>query len=68
MGSDTLYASLSLFDASRFNHAAIDGPRQVTDIYLLGLAVAHGGCLVTLDRGIPLAAVRHAVAKNLLVL
>ena len=28
------------------------GHRQVTDAYLLGLAVRHGGRLVTLDKGI----------------
>jgi len=28
------------------------GHRQITDAYLLGLAVRHGGRLVTLDRGV----------------
>jgi uncharacterized protein len=28
------------------------GHRQVTDAYLLGLAIQHGGRLVTLDRGV----------------
>ena len=42
--------------------------RQLTDIYLLALAVQHGGCLVTLDRGIPVQAVRGAVATHLVVL
>lgn len=28
------------------------GHRQVTDAYLLGLAIHHGGCLVTLDGGL----------------
>jgi predicted nucleic acid-binding protein len=31
---------------------AITGHRQVTDAYLLGLALKHGGKLATLDRGI----------------
>lgn len=42
--------------------------RQLTDCYLLALAVAHGGRLVTLDRGIPLAAVPRARAHHLVVL
>ena len=42
--------------------------RQVTDAYLLALAVAHGGRLVTLDQRIPVAAVSNAEAKHLVVL
>lgn len=42
--------------------------RQVTDVYLLALAVAHGARLVTLDRGIPLAAVPGARKEHLLTL
>ena len=37
------------------NHVPSDllvGHRQITDAYLLGLAIRHGGCLVTLDRGL----------------
>jgi predicted nucleic acid-binding protein len=33
------------------------GHRQITDIYLLGLAIRHGGRLATFDRSIPLKAV-----------
>jgi len=42
--------------------------RQVTDIYLLALAVKQGGRFVTLDRGIPLTAVTGAKQKNLVTL
>lgn len=42
--------------------------RHITDAYLLALAVKNGGCFVTLDQGIPLAAVQGAHAKNLVVL
>jgi hypothetical protein len=42
--------------------------RQVTDVYLLALAVAKGGRLVTLDRSIAIKAVPGANTKNLLVL
>lgn len=42
--------------------------RHLTDVYLLALATQQGGRFVTLDRGIPLAAIAGATAKNLLVL
>jgi uncharacterized protein len=60
---DTTFANDELFDAR-----AIHGRRQLTDIYLLGLAVTHGGRLVTFDRRIPLAAVTGARAEHLVVL
>ncbi len=44
------------------------GPRQITDAYLLALAVRHGGRFVTLDRGIAIDSVRGAEARHLLVL
>ena len=60
-------------DASVLDEAAIDatrihGPSQLTDVYLLALAVAHGGRLVTLDRSISIAAVKGAQKKHLVVL
>jgi toxin-antitoxin system PIN domain toxin len=39
--------------------------RQVTDVYLLALAVQQNGCFVTLDRGVPLAAVTGAEVRHL---
>ncbi len=42
--------------------------RHLTDVYLLGLACRNGGRLVTLDQGIPLAAVPTARVENLSVL
>ena len=59
---------ISLADTHLFDHSKIHGPRQLTDIYLLGLAVKNGGGLVTLDRNIPLAAVRIAKKVQLLIL
>jgi uncharacterized protein len=50
-------------DASR-----IHGPRQVTDIYLLALAVRHSGRFVTFDQSVPLEAVRGATRQHLLAL
>lgn len=37
---------------------AVVASAQVTDVYLLGLAVRHGGKLATLDQRIPAAVVR----------
>jgi uncharacterized protein len=37
----------------------------LTDLYLLALAVAHGGRLVTFDAQIPLSAVHGATAQHL---
>jgi uncharacterized protein len=59
---------VSLLDETVFDHNRIHGPQQLTDIYLLGLAVHHGGCLATFDRKISISAVRGATAKHLLLL
>lgn len=58
----------SLLDPDAFDATRIHGPKQITDVYLLGLAVRHDGRLVTFDAGISLVAVRKATAKNLVVL
>ena len=58
----------SLLDDRLFDWSRIHGPAQLTDIYLLGLAVRHKACLVTLDRNIAINAVHGAKAQNLLVL
>jgi hypothetical protein len=49
--------SVSLLDELLFRLQAIAGHRQITDVYLLGLAVRHGGRLATFDGSIPLKAV-----------
>ena len=59
---------ISLGDSNVFDSQRIHGHRQVTDVYLLGLAVAHGGRLVTLDARIPLSAVHGAEADHLVEL
>ncbi len=51
---------VSLLDATVFNHTVLLGHQQLTDIYLLGLAVKHKGVLVTFDRKIPIEAVTGA--------
>ncbi|HXJ44943.1 MAG TPA: TA system VapC family ribonuclease toxin [Bryobacteraceae bacterium] len=43
-------------------------PKNLTDIYLLHLAVVQGGCLVTFDRGISLQSVIGSVTQNLHIL
>jgi toxin-antitoxin system PIN domain toxin len=60
--------SLSLADERIFNPAFIRGHRQVTDIYLLGLAKTNGGCLATFDQTIPIAAVKGATKALLQVI
>jgi toxin-antitoxin system PIN domain toxin len=60
-------------DVSILNDASVDlsrvhGPRQLTDLYLLALAVRHGGRLVTFDRAIATSAVRDVEAAQLVVL
>ena len=60
--------SASLIDAAVINSAQLTGHNQLTDVYLLCLAVQNGGRLVTFDRRIPLAAVVDAGPNNLLLL
>jgi len=59
---------VSLLDSDVVDSTRTHGPRQLTDIYLLALAVQHEGRLVTFDNGIPLAAARKATARNMLIL
>jgi hypothetical protein len=46
----------------------VHGPKQVTDVYLLALAVARGGRFVTFDRTVPISAVAGARGDQLVVL
>jgi toxin-antitoxin system PIN domain toxin len=59
---------VSLLDPDCLDWRHVLGARQVTDVYLLALAVRRGGRLVTLDGGIPLKAVAGAKPEHLLVL
>lgn len=59
---------ISVLDARYIDHSRIHSGRQLTDAYLLALAAAHGGTLVTLDPSIPVAAVPRARAEHLMVL
>ncbi len=59
---------ISILDTARFAHSHIHGPRQLTDLYLLGLAVKHGARLVGFDKHIALSAVHDATRANLVTL
>lgn len=61
-------ADVSLLDPQGFEWSSILGHRQVTDVYLLLLAVRHGGRFVTFDQRIVLQAVPGATAENLVVI
>lgn len=65
---DSWPCDLSLLEESVFDRSQILGPRQVTDAYLLALAVANEGRFVTFDQGVPIAAVRGARSAHLVVL
>lgn len=59
---------VSLLDDRTIDTGRVLGPRQITDICLLALAVRRGGRLVTFDRGISIAAVHGAEARHLVML
>jgi toxin-antitoxin system PIN domain toxin len=59
---------ISISDSSLFDHGHVLGPSQLTDVYLVALAVKKGGRLVTFDRAIPLAAVRGAEREHVVML
>jgi len=52
--------AFSICDTSLFVQRHIRGHRQITDVYLLAVAVKNEGRLATLDESIPLAAVKSA--------
>jgi hypothetical protein len=58
---------LSILDHSLIDHRKLLSAGQLTDIYLLALAVKNGGRLVTLDKRILLHAVKGAHAEHLAV-
>ena len=60
--------SISLRDDAAVDFNRVHGHNQITDLYLLALAVRHGGTLVTFDQNIPLDAVRGATLSHLRIL
>lgn len=59
---------ITLADRSLIDATQLLGPSQLTDVYLLALAVAHGGRLVTFDGSIRTDAVKGATQEHLVVL
>lgn len=59
---------VSLRDARIFSADRIHSSRQLTDLYLLALAVKNQGRLLTFDQGIPLSAIKGASNNHLCVI
>ena len=60
--------NVSILDEARIRRDRVHGPRQITDVYLLALAVANGGRLVTLDAAVPITPVVGASKRHLAVI
>ena len=61
-------ATVSLRIPGVVNWPRVLGHNQISDVYLLALAVAYQGCLATLDHRVALSTVAGAGAKHLLLL
>lgn len=59
---------VSLLDPRIADPARIHGPRHLTDLFLLALAIHHGGRFVTFDKAVTLNAVKGAEKKHLVIL
>jgi uncharacterized protein len=59
---------ISIGDPERVDATRLLGPKTLTDIYLLALAVAHDATFVTFDRRVALASVIGAKTDHLLVI
>ena len=58
----------SILDQGRVLGRELGGHRQVTDAYLLSVAVGRGGALATFDRSVPPSAVPGAGASSVVLL
>lgn len=58
--------NFSIMDEAKIAHQHLLGNKQLTDIYLLALAVQHGARLISIDGGIPVQAVKGAKQENYL--
>ena len=65
---ETWFDDISILDAARFQHAYMHGHRQLTDLYLLGLAVKNKGRLASFDQRIPMSAVLGARPEHIVTL
>ncbi|MGI9303032.1 MAG: VapC toxin family PIN domain ribonuclease, partial [Gammaproteobacteria bacterium] len=59
---------VSIVDAGLFSADRILRARQLTDLYLLALAIVHQGRRITFDKGISLIAVTDARTAHLVIL
>jgi toxin-antitoxin system PIN domain toxin len=59
---------ISLRDDSHVDFKRVQGHNQITELYLLALAVHRGGCLASFDQAIALSSVKGATAKQLRLL
>ena len=59
---------LCMLDERAVDIARVHGPRQITDIYLLALAIRHEGRLVSFDSSVARNAAFGARPENLLTL
>jgi uncharacterized protein len=59
---------VSLRDDPSVQWSRVMGHNQITDVYLLALAVKHGGALATLDHRVALSTVLGADKKHLVLL
>jgi uncharacterized protein len=58
----------ALLDTRLVDLQRVHSARQLTDVYLLALAVRHGGSLLTFDQSISADAVRGATREHLVLL
>ena len=59
---------VSMLDETLVDFSRLHGHRQVTDAYLLALAVRQGGAIASFDLALPLTAVRGANRKHLMAI
>lgn len=59
---------VSLLEPRIADATRIHGPRQLTDLYLLALAVSRDGRFVTFDTSVPLSAIKGAEKRHLVAL
>lgn len=59
---------ISLVDEDVLDISSLSSHRQLTDVYLLSLAVEHDFCFVTFDRGVRIATVGGAEDRHLVVI
>lgn len=59
---------VSILDSAVADLSQIQGSKQITDLYLLALAVKNGGSFVTRDTAIPVRAVKGAKPEHLVTI